>query len=84
MRQTHPSIATPVSGTVPSSKKLIREIGLFDATMVVMGGIVGAGIFINPYVVAQRVHSPLLIIAAWTLGGLTAMPGAFIYAELAD
>ena len=75
MRQTHPSIATPVSGTVPPSKKLIREIGLFDATMVVN---------INPYVVAQRVHSPLLIIAAWTLGGLTAMPGAFIYAELAD
>jgi amino acid transporter len=33
---------------------LARQIGLFEATMIVMGGIVGAGIFINPYVVAQR------------------------------
>ena len=63
---------------------LARQVGLFDATMVVMGGIVGAGIFINPYVVARQVHSPVLILAAWVLGGLVAMVGAFIYAELAD
>ena len=35
-----------------------RQLGLFDATMIVMGGIVGAGIFINPYVVAQQLHAP--------------------------
>jgi APA family basic amino acid/polyamine antiporter len=52
--------------------------------MLVMGGIVGAGLFINPYVVAERVHSPVLIIAAWVAGGVVAMLGAFIYAELAD
>jgi APA family basic amino acid/polyamine antiporter len=51
--------------------------------MIVMGGIVGAGIFINPYVVAQQVHTPLLIVGAWVAGGLIAMAGAFIYAELA-
>jgi basic amino acid/polyamine antiporter, APA family len=67
-----------------SPPKLVRQIGLFDATMVVMGGIVGAGIFINPYVVAQRLHSPVLILAAWAIGGLLAILGAFIYAELAD
>ncbi len=39
--------------------KLASQLGLFDATMMVMGGIVGAGIFMNPYVVAQRLHSPL-------------------------
>ena len=33
---------------------LARQLGLFDATMLVMGGIVGSGIFINPYVVAQQ------------------------------
>jgi len=64
--------------------QLLRQIGLFDATMVVMGGIVGAGIFINPYVVAQRVHSPVLILGVWIAGGVVAMLGAFIYAELAD
>src|SRR5689334_1447540 len=52
--------------------------------MLVMGGIVGAGIFINPYVVAQRVHTPALVLGAWLAGGLIALTGAFIWAELAD
>ena len=52
--------------------------------MIVMGGIVGSGIFINPYVVALRVHTPFLILGAWLLGGGLAMLGAFIWAELAS
>jgi len=63
--------------------QLLRRVGLFDATMIVMGGIVGAGIFINPYVVARQVHSPVLILLVWVAGGVIAMLGAFIYAELA-
>jgi len=63
--------------------QLRRQLGLFDATMIVMGGIVGSGIFINPYVVAQQVHTPLLILGVWLLGGALAMVGAFIWAELA-
>jgi APA family basic amino acid/polyamine antiporter len=59
-------------------------LGLFDATMLVMGGIVGSGIFINPYVVAGLVHTPALILGAWLAGGAIALAGAFIYAELAD
>ena len=51
--------------------------------MIVMGGIVGAGIFINPYVVAQQVHTSLLILGVWIIGGIVAMLGAFVYAELA-
>jgi APA family basic amino acid/polyamine antiporter len=51
--------------------------------MAVMGGIVGAGIFINPYIVAQRVHTAPLILGAWIAGGLIALAGGFIYAELA-
>jgi APA family basic amino acid/polyamine antiporter len=52
--------------------------------MLVMGGIVGSGIFINPYVVAGLVHTPALILGAWLVGGAIALAGAFIYAELAD
>ena len=63
--------------------QLVRSLGLFDATMIVMGGIVGSGIFINSYVVARRVHTPALILGAWVLGGLIALAGALIYAELA-
>jgi basic amino acid/polyamine antiporter, APA family len=62
---------------------LAARLGLFDATMIVMGGIVGSGIFINPYVVARNVHTPALILGAWAVGGLIALAGAFIYAELA-
>jgi len=62
---------------------LARRIGLFDATMIVMGGIIGSGIFMNTYVVARQVHTPFLILGAWIAGGLIAIAGAFIYAELA-
>jgi basic amino acid/polyamine antiporter, APA family len=60
-----------------------RQLGLFDATMIVMGGIVGSGIFMNPHVVALHVHTPFLILGVWMAGGALAMLGAFIWAELA-
>ena len=68
----------------PAAPSLAREIGLFGATMLVMGGIVGSGIFMNPYVVAGQVGTPALILAAWSFGGLVALAGAFVYAELAS
>jgi APA family basic amino acid/polyamine antiporter len=52
--------------------------------MLVMGGIVGSGIFMNPYVVARQVGTPALILGAWAFGGLVALAGAFVYAELAS
>jgi APA family basic amino acid/polyamine antiporter len=67
-----------------AESQLARRLGLFDTTMLVMGGIIGSGIFINPYVVAQQVPSTILILAAWTFGGLIALAGAFIYAELSS
>src|SRR5688572_6302493 len=50
--------------------------------MVVIGGIIGSGIFINPYIVAQRLDTPLLVLGAWVAGGAIALAGAFAYAEL--
>lgn len=69
--------------TNESAPALARRLGPFDATMIVMGGIVGAGIFINPHVVARQVGTPFLVLAAWAAGGLIALAGAFVYAELA-
>ena len=69
--------------TSTQNPQFARRLGLFDATMLVMGGIVGSGIFMNPHVVATIVHTPFLILSAWTFGGLIALAGAFIYAELA-
>ncbi|HJR52493.1 MAG TPA: amino acid permease [Gemmatimonadota bacterium] len=59
-----------------------RALGPFDATMVVVGGIIGAGIFINPYIVAQRLPSSGWVLAAWVAGGAIALVGALAYAEL--
>src|SRR6476646_3889166 len=73
--------STPLGMTTASKPR--RQLGLFDATMIVMGGIVGAGIFANPSEVAHRVHTPFLILGVWVLGGVLAMCGAFIWAELA-
>ena len=51
--------------------------------MLVMGGIVGSGIFMNPSVVARHVRTPFLILGVWVAGGALALLGAFIWAELA-
>src|SRR6266699_6105758 len=84
--QSYPSAKPRDSSTPPgmtTGTRPRRRLGLFDATMIVMGGIVGAGIFANPSEVAHRVHTPFLILSVWVLGGLIAMCGAFIWAELA-
>jgi APA family basic amino acid/polyamine antiporter len=62
---------------------LQTAIGLPSAVMLVVGGIVGVGIFVNPAIVARNVHSPALMLGAWAAGGAIALLGAFVYAELA-
>jgi basic amino acid/polyamine antiporter, APA family len=75
---------TSLTGASNRSPGLARRLGAFDATMIVMGGIIGAGIFRNPSEVARRVDQPWLMSAAWLAGGLIALAGAFVYAELAQ
>ncbi|MGH7591776.1 MAG: amino acid permease, partial [Gemmatimonadales bacterium] len=59
-----------------------RSLGLFSGTMLVIGGIIGSGIFLNPAIVAQRVGTAGLTMLAWGLGAVVALIGAFIFAEL--
>ena len=68
----------PPAGASPFA----RRLNLFDATMIVISGIIGSGIFVNPYVVAQKVGTSFLILAVWVAGGLIALAGAFVFAEL--
>jgi len=72
-----------VSQSQPTSPGLARRLGVFDATMLVMGGIIGSGIFVTPAEVARYVHTPLLIVGVWVLGGMIALAASFVYAELA-
>jgi APA family basic amino acid/polyamine antiporter len=75
-----PDTSDSVSDAAPG---LARRLGPFDATMVVMGGIIGSGIFMNPAVVARQVHTPALMLGAWAVGGAIALLGALVWAELA-
>jgi APA family basic amino acid/polyamine antiporter len=62
---------------------LARALGLFDITMLVMGSVIGAGIFVVPHDVAMVVHTPELVLLAWVLGGAVSLAGSLVYADLA-
>ncbi|MGH7469264.1 MAG: APC family permease [Longimicrobiales bacterium] len=62
---------------------LTREIGIFDATMIVISGVIGGGIFFTPAVVAQHLPDGRWILAVWVLGAVIAIAGALTFAELA-
>ncbi len=59
-----------------------RRLGIFSGTLLVVGGIIGSGVFLNPAVVAQRVGTGPYTMLAWGLGAVIAILGAFIFAEL--
>lgn len=59
-----------------------RELSAFDIGCVVIGGIIGVGIFFTPKAVAAAVDSPQQVLLAWGLGGLLAVLGALVFAEL--
>jgi APA family basic amino acid/polyamine antiporter len=63
--------------------KLLRRLGTRDAALIVMGGIIGSGIFMNPSVVARHVHSSALVMLVWGAGGSIVLLGGGIFAELA-
>jgi len=61
---------------------LIRQLGLFDTTMVITGIVIGSGIFLTTGIMARDIPSASLIMVAWLIGGLHALTGALTYAEL--
>ena len=65
-----------------SKDPLIRQLGLFDSTMMMMGIVIGSGIFLTTGIMAQAVPSAPMILLAWLLGGLLILAGALTYAEL--
>ncbi len=66
-----------------SQPALDRAIGPLAATLLVIGGIIGSGIFLTTGIMAAALPSPALIVGAWAAGGLFALAGALTYAELA-
>jgi APA family basic amino acid/polyamine antiporter len=68
--------------TPEASPKLIRQLGLFDSTMMMMGIVIGSGIFLTTGIMAKSIPSAGLILLAWIIGGLVILAGALTYAEL--
>jgi basic amino acid/polyamine antiporter, APA family len=63
--------------------RLLQRLTAFDLTLITVGGVVGSGIFRTPAVVAQRAHLPAIIVGCWLTGGVIALIGSFVFAELA-
>jgi APA family basic amino acid/polyamine antiporter len=64
-------------------KELVKALGLTSATMLVMGSMIGSGIFIVSAEIAREVNSPALLIGAWLVTGFMTIVGALCYGELA-
>src|SRR3954462_4547046 len=65
------------------SSGLLPALGLFTVTMMVVGGVIGSGIFRKPGVMASQLGSPQLLLAVWLLAGVITLFGALTNAEVA-
>ena len=71
--------AAPIVG----EREPLRQIGLYAATAITVGNIIGSGIFRSPHSVAQHLHAFPVVLFAWVLGGVLSICGSLVLAELA-
>jgi amino acid transporter len=76
-------MATAAPVAPRASAEPLRQIGLYAATAITVGNIIGSGIFRSPHSVAQEIPGVMLPIAAWVLGGVLSLCGSLALAELA-
>ena len=70
------------TGTGVPAVAYARRLGAWDASMIVVGGVIGSGIFLTPAVIARQTGSGTEQLIAWAIGGVLALIGALCYAEL--
>src|SRR5438034_5731649 len=81
---TMASPSTTVSSTLATGNtELVAGLRLFDATTIVIGSMIGSGVFIVAADIARQVKSPGLFLLAWIISGLMTVTGALSYGELA-
>src|SRR6266576_5714155 len=71
------------AGSVSTAPQFVQGMGLFSATAIVMGSMIGSGIFIVSAEMSRGLGSPALLIAAWLVTALITIIGALSYGELA-
>jgi APA family basic amino acid/polyamine antiporter len=67
----------------PAPEGLVRGLGLLEGTTLIVGSVIGSGIFVAPSIMAGYVQSPALLLGLWVVGGLLTLFGALAYGELA-
>ena len=77
------SADTTVQPSTSHGPQLVRGLSLLDSVMLMVGGIIGSGIFLTAGQIATAVHKPLLFFAVWLLGGLISLLACFAFAEMA-
>jgi APA family basic amino acid/polyamine antiporter len=77
------SIGAVTTAAAAEKTELVKSLGLFDATMIVAGSMIGSGIFIVSQDIAHQVKSPALLLAVWLASGVMTLIGALSYGELA-
>src|SRR6266705_6552290 len=75
---------TPPQSTRSASPGLLPALGLFSTVMLVIGGVIGSGIFRKPGVMASQLGSPELLLGVWLLAGIITLFGALTNAEVAS
>ncbi|MBL8136475.1 MAG: amino acid permease, partial [Acidobacteria bacterium] len=77
------STSSPSSRPAPTAEaQLVKGIGLWGATLLVIGNVIGSGIFLTTGGMVAELPSTTLVLAAWVAGGLLAMAGGLTYAEM--
>src|ERR671931_1430087 len=71
-----------VEPTTGSKPDLLRRLGVWDATAIVIGIVIGSGIFVLPNLIAKNLPSRGAILTAWIVSGGLSLLGALAYAEL--
>lgn len=82
MSSSVPPVPSPTGVTTDADAQLVRAIGVWGATLLVIGNVLGSGIFLTTGIMAQELPSTTLVLAAWVVGGLLAMAGGLTYAEM--
>jgi basic amino acid/polyamine antiporter, APA family len=73
----------PLAGVPPAENQFVKGLGLTSSTTLVIGSMIGSGIYIVSADIARLVDSPALLIAAWLVTGFMTIVGALAYGELA-
>src|SRR5258708_18252300 len=78
-----PPADAPPTKRPPTAPGLLPSVGLFTTITLVVGGVIGSGIFRKPGIMASQVGAPELLLGVWLLAGVITLFGALTNAEIA-